>query len=260
MIYDNQQLNANDLAAIKKTFGEFDKLSAECMDWERTEYKSATDRLYPLLAQIYGVYETKFVNVTDKERLTLRKHLEAKLNISGIQIRKSSDTLGLLIRYIFKTDRRRVMEYKNAIATAKNQKILPAGLAQWLINVGGIDKVNKDKTSSQDKANRKNAKDAAYDSLVKKINDSSVAPLGTINLQCDTSAAEVMMLAKHTGKGQFNIVYVFDDPSDGIKKMLMNKVATKNLKDQAESKALANEAESFARKAPISETKLSIAA
>jgi len=133
--------NGDKVKNASDVFAELDYLCSEREGWEETEHRNSTTRLYRLLASVYSVYEQSFVNGKDDDRRTVRQQLVGKLNAAGITVRKSADTLGLLVRYVFKADRRRVMSYKYAILAAKSHGVDPGELEDWLGEEGGLDEV-----------------------------------------------------------------------------------------------------------------------
>lgn len=235
----------NNLTFAKNVFIEIDKLSTDCISWESTSYKNSTARLYELLAAVYKMYEDKFVSAKADDRRTLRQQLEAKFNELGITVRKKGDTLGLLIRYIFKADRRRLITYKNAILAAKSKNVNSDALPQWLSDAGGVEEVSKSILRSDEAVRWKEEVIKATDRVQELIAQGTVTPLGTVNLPDSANNADVMLLAKHCGNGQFNISYVFENPTEGVKNNLIRQAATKFVTEQTEINVAAKEAKSF---------------
>ncbi|PUE23718.1 hypothetical protein [Limnohabitans sp. Jir72] len=228
-----------------KAFRQLDQLCAERQAWQDNEYKNSTTRLYNLLSAVYCVYESKFVNVQDDDRRTLRQQLVSKLNEDGINVRKSSDTLGLLIRYVFKADRRRLMSYKYAILAAKSNGVSSADLAKWLSAAGGVDEVSRKVSYSQETLDRRDEVLKATNSVEQLIAQRSDVPLGTVNLPISAAGARVVMLAEPCGNGDFKILYVFENPSDGVHKSLIRKAATTSAAVQIDVNAAKKEVTSF---------------
>lgn len=228
-----------------KTFRQLDQLCSERQAWQDKEHKNSTTRLYNLLAAVYSVYESKFVNAKDDDRRTLRQQLVSKLNADGINVRKSTDTLGLLVRYVFKADRRRLMSYKYAILAANSNGVSSNDLAQWLSDAGGVDEVSRKVSYSQETIDRREEVLKATNSVEQLIAQRSDAPLGTVTLPITAAAARVVMLAEPCGDGEYKILYVFENPSDGVQKSLIRKAASTAATGHMEVKANKREATSF---------------
>jgi hypothetical protein len=228
-----------------KTMRQLDQLSNERQAWQDNEYKNSTTRLYNLLAAVYSVYESKFINSNGDDRRTLRQQLVGKLNANQIGVKKSTDTLGLLIRYVFNSDRRRVMSYKYAILAAYSNDVASTDLAQWLCDQGGVDQVSRKVSYSQETIDRREEVLKATNSVEQLIAQRTDAPLGTVTLPINAFSARVVMLAEPCGEGKFKILYVFDDPSDGVQKSLIRKAAAKTAEVQIEVNAANKEVTSF---------------
>ena len=228
-----------------KAFHQLDQLCAERQAWQDNEHKNSTTRLYNLLAAVYGLYESKFLNAKDDDRRTLRQQLVSKLNADGINVRKSTDTLGLLIRYVFNADRRRLMSYKYAILAAYSNDVSSTDFAQWLKDAGGVDEVSRKISYSQETIDRRDEVLKAANSVEQLIAQRSDDPLGTVTLPISATSPRVVMLAEPCGDGEYKILYVFDDPSDGVQKSLIKKAATTAATVKIEKKATKKEATSF---------------
>lgn len=216
----------NNLENANVVFSELENLCSERKGWEQNEYKTSTSRLYKLLAAIYEIFEEEFVKATNDDRRTLRGQLVGKLNVMGINVRKSTDTLGLLIRYVFQADRRRVMSYKYAILAAKSQDIEPSELEDWLVDEGGLEEVVRKVSFSQKTLDRRASVQNIIDRVQKTISTRIDSPLATVTVPVGATCDRVMLLAEPCGSGDFKVLFVFENPSDGVQKALIRKVAS----------------------------------
>lgn len=233
------------LANASKTFLDLDKLCAEREAWQDNEYQKSSSRLYSLLAAVYGAYEQKFVKAKDDDRRTLRQQLAGKLNAEGITVRKSAETLGLLIRYVFKADRRRVMSYKYAILAARSHGVLPGDMPEWLSAEGGVEEVVRKVSFNQETLDRREDVVKAINHVEEVIAQRSDIPLGSVNLPIRAAGTRVVMLAETSGDGEFKILYVFENPSDGVQKNLIRRAALATASVQIENKAARAEVSSY---------------
>lgn len=235
----------NNLEYASKTFTVLDGLCAEREGWEQNEYKTSTTRLYNLLAAIYEVYETKFVKAKDDDRRTLRQQLVGKLNAIGINVRKSADTLGLLIRYVFQADRRRVMAYKYAILATKSHDIAPADLPDFIREEGGLDELVRNVSFSDETLERREKVANAINHVQEEISKRVDEPISTVTLPYKNVKERVMLLAEPCGNGEFKILFVFENPSDGVQKTLIRKAAAGKAEVESENNALKTEVNDY---------------
>ena len=222
-----------------------DALSIARDSWEKNEYKSATDSLYDLLSQTYSVYEQLFIDASDDDRKTLRNSLATKLKADGVKVQLNTTTLSLLIRYVFKSDRKRVMRYRYAIEAAKSHAINSAGLTAWLHATGGIDAVAKlIKASDETIAKREKLANATID-INSLIERRKANPLANVTIAGLTAKTRTVFIAEPSLNGTFNIVCVVEDLADGLYGGLVKCAAAQHSASNDESLALQREAAKF---------------
>jgi len=246
----------NSLEHASETFLVLDSLCSERQSWQENEYITSTARLYVLLGSVQGVYQTNFVDAKDDDRRTLRQQLIGKLNAEGIRVVKSTDTLGLLIRYVFKCDRRRVMSYKYAILAANSHGITSDKLAEWLSDSGGLEEVVRKVSFNQETIDRREAAVEAVNRVQELISKRKVNPVAMITIPNSKVNSRVMLLAESCGNGEFKILFVFDEPSDGVQKALIRKAAKSNVDIEVENEAVQIEANKFIKFANINSTQV----
>lgn len=215
----------NNLEYASKTFTVLDGLCAERQGWEQNEHKTSTTRLYNLLAEIYKIYETKFVNAKDDDRRTLRHQLVGKLTAINVNVTKGADTLGLLIRYVFQADRRRLMAYKYAILAAKSHDKKPADLPDFIRGAGGLDQLVRKVSFSDETLDRREKIANAINQVQEEISRRVDSPISTVTLPYKKLNDRVMLLAEPCGNGEFKILYVFESPTEGVQNALIRKAA-----------------------------------
>jgi hypothetical protein len=222
-----------------------DALSIARDSWEKNEYKTATDSLYDLLSQTYSVYEQLFIDATDDDRKTLRNSLATKLKADGVKVQLNTTTLSLLIRYVFKSDRKRVMRYRYAIEAAKSHAVNSTGLTAWLQAQGGIDAVAKlIAVSEETAAKRQKIVDATLD-VSSMIESRKTAPLANVTIAGLTAKTRTVFIAEPSLNGTFNIVCVVEDIADGLYSGLVKAAAAQHSAKSDESLALQREAQKF---------------
>jgi hypothetical protein len=222
-----------------------DALSIARDSWEKNEYKSATDGLYGLLSKTYSVYEQLFIDATDDDRKTLRNSLATKLKADGVKVQLNTTTLSLLIRYVFKSDRKRVMRYRYAIEAAKSHSVNAESLTAWLHAKGGIDAVAKEKNQSKEALTKaQKLKDATSD-IKNLMEHRKLNPLANVKIDGVSSKTRTVFIAEPSLNGTFNIVCVVEDIADGLYGGLVKTAAAQHSAKSDESLALQREAEKF---------------
>jgi hypothetical protein len=234
----------NELFAATVTIS-LDALSIARDSWEKNEYKSATDSLYGLLSQTYSVYEQLFIDATDEDRKTLRNSLAAKLKADGVKVQLNTTTLSLLIRYVFKSDRKRVMRYRYAIEAAKSHAVNAAGLTAWLYAQGGIDAVAKLIAPSEETIAKREKIAAATTDLNSLMEQRKLNPLASVKINGVAAKTRTVFIAEPSLNGTFNIVCVVEDVADGLYGGLVKCAAAQYSASNDESLALQREAEKF---------------
>lgn len=222
-----------------------DALSIARDSWEKNEYKSATDGLYSLMSKTYSVYEQLFINVSDDDRKTLRNSLAAKLKADGVKVQLNTTTLSLLIRYVFKSDRKRVMRYRYAIEAAKSHSVKSEDLTAWLHAQGGIDAVAKLLNASDETIAKREKLATATTDVNSLIEHRKTAPLANVMIPNLTAKTRTVLIAEPSLNGTFNIVCVVEDIADGLYSGLVKTAAAQYSAKSDESLALQREAEKF---------------
>jgi len=238
-----------------------DSLSQARDSWEKNEYKSATDSLYALLSQTYSVYEELFVNaVSDEDRKTLRNSLATKLKADAVKVQLNTTTLSLLIRYVFKSDRKRVMRYRYAIEAAKSHGVASQGLTSWLHAKGGIDAVAKLIAVSDETAAKRQKIANATLNVSSLIETRKTSPLANVTITGLTAKTRTVFIAEPSLNGTFNIVCVVEDIADGLYSGLVKTAAAQYSAKSDESLALQREAEKFITEISANQPTLKLAA
>lgn len=220
-------------------------LSDERSVWEGNQYRSATEALYSLLSKTYAAYEDHFVASKDETRKAFRAALIQKLVDDGIRIQKTSTTLGILIRYVFKSDRKRVMRYRYVIEAAKSHQIPAAALPQWLGEVGGIDGACKLITLSEETQSKRQRIAHEVSALTQDINERRTTPLAQVKVQGVTPDSRSVLIAEPNAEGGFDIVCVMPKLSDTLYDALIKSAAKQITADKAETAILNQEVETF---------------
>lgn len=234
---------------------QLEALSGERDVWEKTLYQTATEALYGLLGKVYGFYEESFINRTPEERLALRQEIASKLTQSGVRVQSNSSVLGLLIRYVFKSDRKRVLCYQKAVEAAKKFNVKPSELATWLYNNHGIDGVTYLTKESKDKEAKRQELEATVAQLNTVIDQRKNKPLASLTITGFQSQKISALITQPGLNGEFKIVCVVEDIETGVYNSLVRSAARTWKAANEDMSQLNAEAEKFIQSAEELELK-----
>ncbi len=238
-----------------KAIEQLEELSGERDIWEKTLYQTATEALYGLLGKVYGFYEKSFINRTSEERLALRQEIASKLTQSGVRVQSNSSVLGLLIRYVFKSDRKRVLCYQKAVEVAKKFNVKPTELAVWLRENHGIDGVTHLTKESKEKKAKRQELEATVAKLNAVIDQRNNKPLASLTITGYNSQKISALITQPGLNGEFKIVCVVEGIETGVYKSLVRSAARTWKATNDEKSQLNAEAEKFIQSAEELELK-----
>lgn len=129
--------------AMKATtyLDQIDGIYKERIEFEQNEQARSNMRLYKILADIQSLYVKAAENKGAlKDTVTvLTQRLEAK----GARIQSNTKALALFVRYVFNTERQATHIYTRAIQYAISEGVDADGLADFILQAGGIDGCKK---------------------------------------------------------------------------------------------------------------------
>ena len=124
-----------------------DYLVKQREDFEQNEYARSNKRLYEILAEVLEMYEQASSNKKlFKESIAL---LKSKLEADKVRIQTNTLALTLFVRYVFRTDRQRSMNYSRTLQAAIQQGIKATQLAQFIEDCGGVESCKRQFAKSE---------------------------------------------------------------------------------------------------------------
>jgi hypothetical protein len=246
-VHNSKAGNVNSMS-VGALFRQLDSLSAIRADWEGAAYKTANDGLYDLLSKVYQVYEEAFVNGDAKSKKALKEELKAKLASFQMRTLKGTSVLGMLVRYVFRCDRKRNSRYLKAIEAANSHGKTAAELGDWLRECGGIDEVARHSKVNAEAEERNAALQAEIASLREAMHGRAFNPLARIELQEFRSNAAAVLITTPGADGSFYVTAVVEPLTDAVLKTLLLQQAVKNLEDKESLATMNKEAESFIKR------------
>lgn len=220
---------------VTATVQQLDALSSKREAWEQGAFKKANEGLYALLADTLALYlnncDKSVASDTQSKKQVkgLREELAKRLKAEGVKVQKNSTTLGMLARFVFKSDRKRAKGYAYVLAAALQDEVMPNKLAAYINNAGGIEQIKRRMVVS-DAAKEKREQIAINAEAVRSnVDYFSLNPLAKVQLEAEGDV--VVLLAKPTGDGFVNIVGKLEDVSEALMNALMLRIARKAVAD-----------------------------
>lgn len=216
-----------------------DQLSVKCAEWENGIYKTATEGLHALLAECLDIYNRQFLKAGDDVKVAFRKELAKRLAAEGIRVVKTTLTMHLLVRYIFKSDRRRAHVYAYVLRAAVQDGIDGLGLSDYIRAAGGVEEIRRKQVLSDEALKKREEVATAVNDVAAEIERNSAQPLGTITAPVGEDYKEFcVVLGKPQGDGTIALVSVLADVSEVMVRQFNEKLAKVRLA-QGEAKAQA---------------------
>jgi hypothetical protein len=199
-------------------------------DWQTNEYARSNKRLYEILAEVLKMYEqVSGENNTDLRRETV-KQMKRQLDSAGVRIQTNTLTITLFVRYVFRTDRQRALNYSRTIQAAITAGIVPDNLAEFIENSGGVEQCKKKFIKSETTEARAKAIESAKELVEEQLEEAETKPLTTFKVDesfvKDTHGeGYVMILAKADMDGTVKVLAAVPAKADGYVKWAKQKLA-----------------------------------
>ena len=175
---------AENAAKVANFVTEFDKLAAQRLVFERTEYAASNARLYAILAEIYEHYLS--ASVTKSLLASTVKALKARLKEQGVVTQGNSLAVSLFVRYIFPdVQRQRIQNYTRSIQAAVAAKVEVAEFANFVISKHGVEACKKDFVPSAKTVTKKQAIEANMPHVERILTQLEVEPTAVVDMPVD---------------------------------------------------------------------------
>jgi len=229
-----------------------DSLVREREDFEGKEYARSNARLYSILGEVLQMYLDASISKT-LLKTTIEK-MKAVLKENNIRVQTNTVALTLFVRYVFRTDRQRSMNYSRTLDAAIKNKISPSSLPQFIEDCGGVESCKK--------LFQKSAKTITKEEVIQKylpqvnevLTEKIENPLATFKVGSEfveeTYKSEfIFIIAKAEKNGNIKALSAVPNMSEGMNKWAKQKLAlflssqqdkaNKNRKATNKEKALA---------------------
>lgn len=243
------------IAFADSTVALLDALSVKRDEWEQGVFKAANEALYALLAETLDVYNSKFLQGSKDDQRTLRQQLVSRLKEMGIKTQKNSTALGMLVRFVFKSDRKRAHRYAYVLTAAVQENISSANFADYVRDAGGVEEVVRTMVVKEEARQKREAVEAAQVVAKGELEYNTLNPLAVVNMDIEGDYA--VLIAKPQPDGTTHIVSVLPSATDVVINALMQRIAKHKVASAQVDAQNASEVDSF--KQPKSEDDLQAA-
>lgn len=217
-------LTSTNVAFAGSIVQQLDVLSARRKEWEATDYKKANDGLYALLAECLDIFNVRFVNAKDEEKIELRRSLIQRLQLDGIRVVKTSTTLTMLARYVFNSDRKRAQGYGYVLAAAVSHNVDAKNFSAWVVDQGGIEEIKRLMVKKPESIAKQEAVKAATESVKGDLELNALQPLAHVSIKGLTGNYAVL-LVKPNADGGADVVGTLNEANDALINALIQRMA-----------------------------------
>lgn len=215
--------SANNIAFADSTVALLDALSVKRDAWEQGVFKAANEALYALLAETLDVYNNKFLQGSKDDQRTLRQQLASRLKEMGIKTQKNSTALNMLVRFVFKSDRKRAHRYAYVLTAAVQENVSSANFAVFVRDAGGVEEVVRKMVVKEETLQKRQAVEAARVATDSELEHNTLNPLAVVNLDIEGDYA--VLIAKPQPDGTTRIVSVLPSATKAVINALMQHIA-----------------------------------
>jgi hypothetical protein len=172
--------------------------------WEQNEYARSNVSLYEIISSIKKRWEQ--VENDKALRAETVKQMRELLVSQGVRIQMNTKALTLFVRFVFRTDRQRAMNYSRALEAAIAEGISADNLASFIESKGGIEECKRLVPKTAAAVEKKLAIDQAMQHVEETLQDAVMSPLATFTVpqKMVKGLAEnyVLVIAKANDQGE----------------------------------------------------------
>lgn len=218
--------------AINQFINQLDGIHNQQKQWE-VIYKKSNQNLYQILTECLSFYNTIKASEVEKETLQVLKN---SLNSTGIKVQRNTPTLTIIVRYVFKMDRKRSHAYARVLYIALKDGIKPAEFAQWIEDNGGIEEITRTiaaSTATKKKRQELESKVEDINNYLNKYINKPLAVFPDTPLVNDGDTGEfILLLGKKDIKGKgTKVLTPIPDSSGSMTDTALKKIATALIND-----------------------------
>jgi hypothetical protein len=204
-----------------------DKLVEQREQWQQNEYARSNARLYEILSCVLAMWQ----QVKDDRELRIEtvKQMKAALTAAGVRVQMNTLALTLFVRYVFRTDRNRAMNYSRTLQAAMAAGIDSKDLADFIERSGGVEECKRQMSKSEAVLAKEQAIESAMTLVEEQLESSYSAPLATFKVSPDyvqgLQSGYVFLMARASSKGEIRALAVVPAQSEGMTKWAKQQMA-----------------------------------
>ena len=204
-----------------------DQLVAAREQWQQNEYARSNKRLYEILGSVLQMW----LSVRDDRELRTEtvKQMKAALTAADVRIQTNTLALTLFVRYVFRTDRQRAMNYSRTLQAAIAAGIDANGLSDFIERNGGVEQCKRTVAPSEQVVQKRQSIEAAMPLVEEMLQAKEQTPLATFKVSSDyvkgLQSGFVFVIARADSKGQVKALAAVPAQSEGVTKWAKQKMA-----------------------------------
>jgi hypothetical protein len=204
-----------------------DKLVEQREQWQQNEYARSNARLYEILSSVLAMWQ----QVKDDRELRIEtvKQMKAALTAAGVRVQMNTLALTLFVRYVFRTDRNRAMNYSRTLQAAMAAGIDSKDLADFIERSGGVEECKRQMSKSEAVLAKEQAIESAMTLVEEQLESNYSAPLATFKVSPDyvqgLQSGYVFLMARASSKGEIRALAVVPAQSEGMTKWAKQQMA-----------------------------------
>lgn len=207
-----------------------DGVAADAKAWEQGAYKTSNDELYAILARCLDIYQQ--MKGREKTRINLRKELDDKLSLLGITVRENTNLATKIVRYVFRTSKKRTLAYARVIMSADEHNQDGVSLGKWIRDNSGIEEVRR-KQKGEFTATELKQKYAAAAEAYLFDAKALIAPFkGVASLKSSAESTSVFTIALVRNDADGNVSVVYGDNNQTLVKQILARAGKKLTEDR----------------------------
>jgi hypothetical protein len=204
-----------------------DQLVAAREQWQQNEYARSNKRLYEILGSVLQMWLT--VRDDKEVRTETVKQMKAALTAADVRIQANTLALTLFVRYVFRTDRQRAMNYCRTLQAAIAAGVNADGLADFIESNGGVEQCKRTVATSLEVVQKRQSIEDAMPLVEEMLQAKEQTPLATFKVSSDyvngLQSGYIFVVARADNKGLVKALAAVPAQSEGVTKWAKQKMA-----------------------------------
>jgi hypothetical protein len=157
-----------------------------------------------------------------------------------VKVQKNSNTLTMLARFVFCSDRKRAHGYAYVLMAAISHSVTAEGLPKFIIDAGGIEEIKRKMVKSEEAILRKAQVEQAKGKVDAEIELAKINPLAQVQIAGLTGDYAVL-LVKPSVDGTVSVLGSLSDANEALVNALLVRMAKQRVTVEDEDAQLGKE-------------------